>query len=155
MSNILIENYREFDIEFSTNSEKFQCICTEEDTKESISFSAVKKFIDEYKKTNQNFNPFWVEPLPRSYKNDKIKIIGVRKDGRFIYEDLKGNKNQLSDYDLKDYMLIKSENQNNLILLNELSIKIKKQSDENIETREKLISTLKIVTLKEFKETLK
>jgi len=38
MSKILIENYRGFDIEFDTQYEKFQCIITEENTKESNSF---------------------------------------------------------------------------------------------------------------------
>ena len=42
MSKILIENYRGFDIEFETSNEKFQCVCTEDDTKESNSFAAVK-----------------------------------------------------------------------------------------------------------------
>lgn len=29
MSKILIETYRGFDIEFDTNCEKFQCVCTD------------------------------------------------------------------------------------------------------------------------------
>ena len=66
MSKILIENYRGFDIEFDTQYEKFQCVCTEEDSKESSSFAAIKKFIDEYKKQNADFKPFWVDPNPNS-----------------------------------------------------------------------------------------
>ena len=116
MSKILIETYRGFDIEFDTNCEKFQCICTEENAKESTSFTAVKKFVDDYKKTNQDFKPFWVEPTPERYKSGKLKVIGVRKDGRFVAEDSKGNKGQISDYDLKDYMLLKSENEMEVIL---------------------------------------
>ena len=55
MSKILIDNYRGFDIEFETINEKFQCIITDELVKESISFSAIKKFVDEYKKINQDY----------------------------------------------------------------------------------------------------
>ena len=80
MSKILIETYRGFDIEFDTNCEKFQCICTEDNAKESTSFTAVKKFIDDYKKINQDFKPFLVESIPDSYKTEKLKVIGVRKD---------------------------------------------------------------------------
>ena len=67
MSKILIDNYRGFDIEFETINEKFQCIITDELVKESISFSAIKKFVDEYKKTNQDFKPFYVESTPDRY----------------------------------------------------------------------------------------
>lgn len=156
MSNILIENYRGFDIEFNTSSEKFQCICSEENTKESISFTAIKKFVDEYKKVNQDFKPFWVEPSPTNFRfgKGKIKIIGVRKDGRFIYEDSNGNKNQLSDYNLPDYILSKPENENGIKLLNELKIKEDKQRIENNETHKQIISTLNIVSLKDYKKTL-
>ena len=99
---ILIENYRGFDIEFDTNHEIFQCICTDEKAKESKSFSAVKKFVDEYKKDNVGFNPFWVELIPeKSYSNlKKAKIIGLRKDGRFICEDAKGQKTYIPDYEI-------------------------------------------------------
>jgi hypothetical protein len=45
MSKILIETYRGFDIEFDTNCEKFQCICTEDNAKESTSFTAVKSLL--------------------------------------------------------------------------------------------------------------
>ena len=55
MSRILIENYRGFDIEFDTNIEEFTCICSKENIKESSSFPAVKKLVDEYKKENSEF----------------------------------------------------------------------------------------------------
>ena len=56
MSKILIETYKGFDIEFNIDCEKFQCICIDENTKESTSFAPVKRFIDEYIKANQGFN---------------------------------------------------------------------------------------------------
>ena len=115
MSKIFIDNYRGFDIEFETINEKFQCIITDELVKESISFTAVKKFIDEYKKMNQDFKPFYVEQTPSNYRfkvHKKIKIVGIRKDGRFVAEDFNGDKFQISDYDIKDYMLYVPENEN-------------------------------------------
>jgi hypothetical protein len=154
MSKILIENYRGFDIMFDTNYEKFQCIITDENSKESVSFAAMKKFIDDYKKENQLFKPFWVEPIPGSYKVDKLKIIGIRKDERFVAEKGNGEKIQISDYELKDYMLIISENENALKLLQELNEKEKLQNIENSKNRKQIISTLNIITLNNYKNLL-
>ena len=159
MSKILIETYRGFDIKFDTEYEKFQCIVTEENTKESSSFAAVKKFVDDYKKENQNFNPFFVEQTATTRymysKKDTLKIIGIRKDGRFVAEKENGEKVQISDYDLKNYMLVKPENKKILKQLEELKAKEEKQTRENNEARAKIISTLNIITLEEYKDSLK
>ena len=157
MSKILIDNYRGFDIEFETINEKFQCIITEEFVKESVSFSAVKKFIDEYKKANQNFKPFYVESTPSNYSfkdHKKIKIVGIRKDGRFVAEDINGVKFQVSDYDIKDYMLYIPENEKALNQLSDLRQKEKKQAAEIQMERTLILSTVKITTLADFKKTL-
>ena len=154
MSKILIETYRGFDIEFDTNCEKFQCICTEENVKESTSFAAVKKYVDDYKKANQDFKPFWIESVPERYKMGKLKVIGVRKDGRFVAENSKGDKIQISDYDLNDYMLLKPENEMAMNKLSELKAKEEQQRLENNETRKLIISEINIVTLKDYKKQL-
>lgn len=154
MSKILIETYRGFDIEFDTNCEKFQCICTEENVKESTSFAAVKKYVDDYKKANQDFKPFWVEPAPERYKSDNLKVIGIRKDGRFVAENSKGDKIQISDYELNDYMLLKPENEIAMNKLSELKAKEEQQRVENNETRKLIISEINIVTLKDYKKQL-
>ena len=156
MSKILIETYRGFDIEFDTNCEKFQCICTEDNAKESTSFTAVKKFVDDYKKTNQDFKPFWVELIPGSYsyKTDKLKVIGVRKDGRFVAENSKGDKIQISDYSLNEYMLLKPENEIAMNKLSELKAKEEQQRLENNKARKLIISEINIVTLKDYKKQL-
>ena len=154
MSKILIETYRGFDIEFDTNCEKFQCICTEENVKESTSFAAVKKYVDDYKKANQDFKPFWIESVPERYKRGKLKVIGVRKDGRFVAENSKGDKIQISDYDLNDYMLLKPENEMAMNKLSELKAKEEQQRLENNETRKLIISEINIVTLKDYKKQL-
>ena len=154
MSKILIETYRGFDIEFDTNCEKFQCVCTEENVKESTSFAAVKKYVDDYKKANQDFKPFWIEPAPESYKRCKFKVIGIRKDGRFVAENSQGEKIQISDYDINDYMLLKQENEIAMNKLSELKAKEEQQRVENNETRKLIISEINIVTLKDYKKQL-
>jgi hypothetical protein len=157
MSKIFIENYRGFDIEFDTSNEKFTCIATEEKTKESNSFTAVRKFVDDYKKTNQDFKPFWIESIPGKFNSDnqgKYKVIGVRKDGRFVIENEKAEKDQLSDFYLSDYMLVKPENQDGMDKYRELEKESERQRAENSEKRKVVIATLNIVTLKEYKRTL-
>jgi hypothetical protein len=155
MSKILIENYRGFDIEFDTNYEKFQCLVSDENTKESNSFSAVKKYIDEYKKTNQDFKPFWVEPHPNNmFVNNKLKIIGIRKDGRFVAENVDGKKEQILDYNLNNYMLVKSENESAANKLKELELEEEKQRLEIKKKRNEIISTFNITTLEDYKKSL-
>jgi hypothetical protein len=71
--------------------------------------------IDDFIKDNETFKPIWVESKPNAYGEKRIKIIGIRKDGRFVYEDAKGEKKQLSDYNEKDYILYDEENQKHKI----------------------------------------
>lgn len=108
-----IENYRGFDIFFDTDKETFYYISNGYDVDgNKQSFSAAKKAIDEFLKENQTFKPFWVEPNPNGYgwTKEKKKIMGIRKDGRFIFENEKGEKGQISDYNLKDYIIADPEN---------------------------------------------
>lgn len=156
MEKILIENYRGFDIEFDIESEIFQCVVTEENTKESKSFSAVKKFVDEYKKTNQDFVPFWVEKIPEHGwgENKRLKIIGLRKDQRFVSEDEKGNKNQVSDWDIKDLMLLKEENKPILNEYAELKKEFETFSARYTERKKEILSRVNISTLENYKKEL-
>ena len=156
MSKILIINYRGFDIEFDTNYEKFQCIITEEKAKESNSFFAIKGFIDDYKKNNQDFKPFWIELLPNSYRNKKgkLRVVGIRKDGRFVSEDKDGKKEQISDYDISDYMIVKPENESFLSELSTLKNEIEQREYEDKLKIKEIISKLNIVSLKDFKLSL-
>jgi hypothetical protein len=156
MNKIKIENYRGFDIEFDTNYEKFQCVITEYKTKESSSFTAVKKFIDDYKKENQYFVPFWVQKKPTAYgyKKDKLKVIGIRKDGRLMAEEEDGTKCQISDYDLSDYILFDEDNQKYYDMLKEQKEKEIIQDAKDKQIRDSIISKIKNVSLKEYKQTL-
>lgn len=157
MNKILIENYKGFDIEFDTNYEKFSCIITDELTKESISFKAVKNFIDEYKKNNQDFKPFWAEQIPMRYSflsKESFKIVGIRKDGRYIYETPKGEKKQLSDYDLSDYMVVKPENAELIKQYKAFELLEESQINEIKKQKEELISKMNIVTLAQYKQNI-
>lgn len=153
---IVIENYRGYNITFDTSAEKFECVCTENDSKESSSFAAVKKFIDEFKKANQDFKPFWVERIPGTfgYEPKKLKVIGIRKDKRFIVETEDNKQEQLSDYNLKDYMIIKPENKEVLNKLDMLAKKEAEQKLENAAVRKELTSKLVVVNLQEYKASL-
>lgn len=111
---VLIKKYRGWEISFDYNKESFECYSNQYDESETKkSFSSVKKWIDDFLKDNQTFKPFFIELKPKShsYNQAKIKIIGIRKDNRFIYEDEKGVKCQLSDYKEKDYVIYDYENE--------------------------------------------
>lgn len=155
MADVLIENYSGFDISFSTHSSEFICAITSDMLKKSESYDSIKKYIDEYKKTNQDFNPFYVIPNPSSYYGKgRLKIIGIRKDGRLITEDDNGKKNQLSDYSLNDYILEFPENSNVLEQLMLLKQREEQQRLANKELKDKLISEMVIVSLKDYKKSL-
>jgi hypothetical protein len=98
--NVLIENYRGFDILFSPENERFTYDIDLGHWSEKQSFAACKKSIDDYIKNNQSFEPFLVR---QKYIGDVIKIVGIRKDNKLVYESGK-DKVQLSDYYEKDYI---------------------------------------------------
>jgi hypothetical protein len=154
MSKILIENYRGFDVEFDTDYEKFQCVITEETSKESVSFKSIKKFIDDYKKENQSFNPFKIVSHPNKYSNEIFTVIGRRKDGKFIIQDEQGETKQLSSWNEDDYMLFNSKNEEILDTIKKERDYIKLKMKESTERTNQLISRLDIVTVKDFKNSL-
>ena len=61
---------------------------------------------------------------------------------------------QLLDCDMEVYMLSKPENEKGINQLNELKIKEEQQWIENDKNRKRIISTLNIVSLKEYKKSL-
>ena len=153
---VLIENYRGFDINYSTTREEFSCVITDEAKKEGNYLSSIKRFVDEYKKANSAFAPFDVMDNPASiYGNGKTgKIIGVRKDGKFIIESSNGKQSQIALYSEKDYILALPENEKGLRELAELE---KEREEIRLEMnlrRGKIVSSLKIITLADFKKTL-
>lgn len=108
---VLIENYRGFDISFDTDQENFYVFSDSRDhDQRKQSYASAKKYVDDYIKSNSEFKPFWVVKQPNRFAGDsKILITGIRKDGRFTYEDHKGKKQQISEYSEKDYQLYSPE----------------------------------------------
>ena len=109
---VLIENYRGWELMFDTSSEDFYIMSNDYDTQQTKkSYASAKKHIDDYIKENQNFKPIKVQKTSSIYNSaEVITLIGLRKDGAFMYEDVKGNKKQLSKYDESDYFLLNPEN---------------------------------------------
>ena len=109
---ILIENYRGWDISFNTVKETFYAQSDEYDRGETKkSFASAKQYIDDFIKENNQFKPVWVERLSfYGSVEGKIKLIGIRKDKRFVYEGKDGKKEQLAEYSEKDYILYNKEN---------------------------------------------
>lgn len=111
--NAKITDYRGWEISFDTEKESFYCYSEQYDKDENKkSFAATKKFIDDFLKDNETFTPTWAETKPDSYLSEKkIKLIGIRKDGRFVYETVSGEKKQLSEYDEQKMIIYNPENE--------------------------------------------
>lgn len=144
-----IEVYRGWSISFDTEKETFYCHSEQWDKDENKkSFASIKKWIDDFIKDNEVFNPIWVEAKPRTYVEKKIKLIGIRKDRRFIYENEKGEKKQLPDYNEKDYILYDKENEKYKIEASKI--------DEQIELlrlqKNTILEQIKGVELVDYKE---
>ena len=109
---VKVDNYRGWDISFDTEKENFYAESDEYDRSETKkSFASAKKFVDDFIKENLDFKPVWIEMPANLYRGaKKVKLIGIRKDGRFIYEDGNGEKQQLSQYSEGDYILCNPEN---------------------------------------------
>lgn len=147
-----IENYRGWDISFNTDTEKFYVQSNEYDKGETKNtYASVKTWVDNFIKDNQSFKPFWVERLETKFNNyQKIKIIGIRKDGRFIYEGENGKKEQISDYNESYYILYNEENE-----IYKEQIKVIREEINVLEDKIKNIeSQIKSIQLKNYKKQL-
>lgn len=146
---ILIEVYRKWEIFFDTEKEEFYTVSNEFDTdKTKRSFASTKKYIDDYIKENQEFKPVWVQNERNSFdKERKVKLIGIRKDGAFMCEDVNGNKSQFSKYNESDYFLVNAENDPIFEQINKLD----EQRDELLQKMKELRKNLTKVTVKKFK----
>lgn len=143
MSRALIETYRTFDIYFDSGSEVFYTMSDRWDHEtEGKSFSSVKKYIDDYIKDNSEFKPCYVQ---HRTNGNKIKLIGIRKDGRFVKEGEDGKKVQLSEYEEKYYTLVIPDNE--IIFEN-----IKNINNQFDELRIKLRAEEAKVIIKDLKE---
>lgn len=150
-----IEIYRTIEIWFDTGIESFQCDIDDERSIKK-SYPAIKKFIDEWLKDNETFKPFKVEKNPLSvFGGGKSgKIIGIRKDGRFIIELHNGKKEQISDYNLDGHIIYTHENKKAWDLLNELNEEEERINNEIREKKKNIKSMFQITTLKDYKKSL-
>lgn len=143
----IVETYRGYPISFDTFSEEFSCALNDMSLNKK-SFPSVKKAIDDYIKDNSKFSPFKVH-----HENDfgsTFTIVGVRKDNRFIYENNKGEKGQVSEYDERNYYLVVPANEAVYTSI----AGIKSQINDLYAKIEKERAKLKITTLKDYKKTL-
>lgn len=117
MAKIHLLLYRNWDIYISNESGRF---IIENDAAESEiqkpSLDAAKAFVDDFIKRNAVFEPFLVEKVDRDgmlddwRKEGPRKVLGIRKDGRFILENSKGEKEQLGENYTDGWALFNPEN---------------------------------------------
>jgi len=109
---ILIETYRGVEINFEPEREKFTYTFDDSSFWDKQSFGQCKKSIDEWLKKNATFEPFYVMG-DETWLSDgkKLKIVGIRKDNRFVAENSKGEKIQISEYDENNYIEYLPENE--------------------------------------------
>lgn len=148
---VFIENYRGWDILFDTEKETFYAMSDEQDRGEhKKSFASAKKYVDDFIKENDQFKPFWVQGIPDGWRDKKpVKVIGIRKDNRFVYESPKdGSQCQMSEWDEKDYMLINPENDVHFETIRVIDEQIEQLQQSKNEVR-KLFKVVKLSNIKQ------
>lgn len=147
MAKVQIETYRGFDIAFDTEDEKFSAL-GDDWTSNNKTLTACKKAIDEYIKENYEFKPIIVHSDDNDL--DKKRIIGIRKDQRFVYQSESGETYQISEYDEKRIIIYNPYNDHVYDNIRDLKDKIKNLY-EQVEKEKKLI---KGITIYEYKRQL-
>lgn len=131
----LIEEYRGFEIYFNTETEKFYTISNQHDVDmDKNTYASTKTYIDKFIKDNVDFKPFYVV----DDGTKRYKVTGIRKDGKFNYQNSEGKMDSFSNYDLDKY-----------ILENDLNVPI----FEQIRTEKEIIKMIEI-KIKSLKESL-
>ena len=148
----LITEYRGWEIFFDTDKEEFYTVSNEYDKDNTKKyFASTKKFIDDYIKENNEFKPILVQKQQSMHSDGEIiKLIGIRKDGSFMYEDKNGKKQQLSKYNETDYFLINPENDEPFKKIAELE----KRRDEIGSKIKEIKKTIIKVDVKQVKKNL-
>lgn len=148
MSDILIEDYRGYPIKFSPSNESFYTDIDGSKWSVKQSFAAVKKWIDEHIKDNYKFEQFKVVKIGNMFGNvDKLTIISIRKDGRFVGQKENGEKEQISDYNEKDYILDLPENDIHFANIAIFRAEIEAWQNK-IKAEEKLINAITLESVK-------
>jgi hypothetical protein len=126
-----VDTYRGWDISFDTEKQTFYTVSDHYDRSETkVTYNAIKTFIDDFIKENNEFKPVLIEKLGSWGDKHSTKLIGIRKDGRFICEDAKGKKGQISQYDEKDYFIVNSLNEPIFKAMQECEVKIQTLREE-------------------------
>lgn len=139
---IIIEVYRGWEISFYPDED---CFCAYSDrfdheSQDRPSFNTVKKDIDGYIKANEKFKPVFIETTSTRSKGGKpTKIIGIRKDGRFVKEGKNGKPEQMSSYESKYYFVVDEKNDSIFQELKKLNEKLSQITKEIEETEGRLV----------------
>jgi len=153
--NVVIENYRGFEITFNTDEESFFGISDRYDhqTKGKQSYAAAKKGIDDYIKDNSELKPFKVYSNPKdAYRNqEELTIIGIRKDGLCKARKDNGSIITVSSYSLTNWVLWNPDNENAIMEIEDLSRQISALDDK----RDALRKSLVVKTLKDVLNEMK
>lgn len=154
--NVTIEKYRGIEIWFDTDRETFQCDI-DDDRSVKQSYTALKSFIDKWKKDTANFKCFTVYPNPNDfYYNNSYKIVGTTKDGRFIGIKQGNEKAEIiSKYNEKSYITFNKLNEEPT---KQLDLLEKERESFRLEMNEKIKevkSKFIIETLSDYRENNK
>jgi hypothetical protein len=147
-----IENYRGWNISFDTEKEVFYCHSDQRNMEQKKnSYSSIKKWIDDFIKENDSFNPVWIEHKRYGYiLHDRMKLIGIRKDGHFLFEDKDGDKRVIAFHNEMDYMLHTPENDK----YKEEAKKIDAELEELRSKRNAIFKKFVVIDLKEYKKQI-
>jgi hypothetical protein len=150
---VLIENYRDWNIYFDTEKEEFYTHSERWDSdKTKRSYASAKKFVDDFIKENEKFVPFDIEDLDRSpCSRETIKVVGIRKDGGWVIQKKDSQQERLSQYNEKNYSLYDAENESVWEEIKEVENRQEELRLQKIEVRKKF----KAVPLNSMKETYK
>lgn len=142
-----IETYRKFEIFFDTEEQGFCTVSNWFDAEQKKpSYASCKKWIDEFLKNNQKFTPFLVQENSSRALGPPKLVIGVRKDGKFIFE----GGEQMSAYDEGNFVIF---NEGNESINNQIQA-ISGQIEDLYEDIKLLKRRMKLVTVREHKKTL-
>lgn len=136
---VLIENYRKWEIFFDTEAESFYTASDWYDRQATkASYASIKKFIDDFIKDNMEFKPVFVERYD-NFRKEKVRLVGLKKDKCFMYEDEKGVRKQMSKYDERYYYLSNSDNEKQYEVIKQLEEKVTALRKQIREEEEKII----------------
>lgn len=151
-----VDIYRGYEIRFDTSNETFEC---DIDDSRSVkrSYAAIKGFIDEFIKENNEFKPFKIIPNPMEwhYNAQSAVVVGIRKDKAYQIELADGTKKKLSTYDENKFWLstptVIAELEKVKPVLDEIE-RLEGLVKAQISIRENMYKAINATTVKDFKK---